>query len=523
MSLDNVDSQISTEAMRRASSAFWAATSDLLVDGSIFSFHEHEYQIEPMNSLAPVECARKGAQIGWTTITMLKSMHRLINRVYKLGVLYLFPTRDDVLDFSKGRFNPLVTDNLELSKHIMDTDAANIKRVGRAMLYFRGMKSRSQLKSVPVDLINFDELDEMDPKMVDLALERLSHSETKHVSYISTPTLPDYGIDVKWQRSTQNLWMIKCKGCGNWTCLEKEFEDRGWENQKAILQVRSGSNGGFKAIRSCTKCEREIYPRDGTWVESYPDRKDVMVGRWISQLNSLRVDPMVILEAFQDPKRSVKETYNSKIGMPYVEAYNRISIDDVYKLCSNMGIQSSDIGPCSMGVDQGKGLHVVIGRRDSGKKGRIVYLNELKDWSELDKLMKGFNVYRCVVDAMPEMRNARAFAERFPGRVFLNYYNEHQKGGYRWNEETLTVSSNRTESLDASHKDIMDEQVVLPKRCDVLDDFAKHMHSVAKKLEEDDETGSKRYVYLKLGADHYRHAFNYECMARHYALSSVFM
>ena len=36
----------------------------------------------------------------------------------------------------------------------------------------------------------------------------------------------------------------------------------------------------------------------------------------------------------------------------------------------------------------------------------------------------------------------------------------------------------------------------------------------AKKLEEDEETGSKRYVYVKLGPDHFRHAFNYEAMAR---------
>ena len=46
------------------------------------------------------------------------------------------------------------------------------------------------------------------------------------------------------------------------------------------------------------------------------------------------------------------------------------------------------------------------------------------------------------------------------------------------------------------------------------EEFALHLHNVAKKLEEDEETGSKRYVYVKLGADHFRHAFNYEVMAR---------
>ena len=74
---------------------------------------------------------------------------------------------------------------------------------------------------------------------------------------------------------------------------------------------------------------------------------------------------------------------------------------------------------------------------------------------KLETLMKDFNVYRCVIDGMPETDKARAFAKKFPGRVYLNFYNEHQKGSYKWNEEDLTVSSNRTESLDASQKQIL--------------------------------------------------------------------
>jgi hypothetical protein len=38
------------------------------------------------------------------------------------------------------------------------------------------------------------------------------------------------------------------------------------------------------------------------------------------------------------------------------------------------------------------------------------------------------------------------------------------------------------------------------------------MHNVAKRLEVDEETGSQRYAYLRLGDDHFRHAFNYFTM-----------
>jgi hypothetical protein len=60
----------------------------------------------------------------------------------------------------------------------------------------------------------------------------------------------------------------------------------------------------------------------------------------------------------------------------------------------------------------------------------------------------------------------------------------------------------------------MDREIILPRESYIVREFAQHLHNVAKKLEEDEETGSKVYRYIKLGPDHFRHSFNYECMAR---------
>ena len=48
------------------------------------------------------------------------------------------------------------------------------------------MRSRTGLKSVPADFIIFDELDEAPPNAVDMALERLSHSEFKEILKLSS-------------------------------------------------------------------------------------------------------------------------------------------------------------------------------------------------------------------------------------------------------------------------------------------------------------------------------------------------
>lgn len=482
-----------------AGKPFHEWVKDIILDGKPFTYDRHEYLIEPYKDDHPHQVEMKATQMGLTSKAMLRVAYGARYGGYR-GILYLFPSKSDVTDFSKGRIDPLIDENPDtIGKWLRDTDAANIKRIWNAFLYLRGMKSRVGLKSIPVDIIILDELDEAPQNAVDMALERMSHSEFKEILKLSNPTLPDYGIDKAFQETDQRYWLLKCEKCNEYTCLEDTFPN--------CLKTIKGV-----VIRACLKCYAELNPSIGQWVAKRPSITDKR-GYHYSQLFSHYVEPGDILHQFRTTN-NLTDFYNLKIGNAYVEVTNRLSIQEILNLCSNYGIASQDKGPCYMGVDQGKELHVVIGKKDYERGGQIVHIGIYKDWEELDRLMRNFNVSRCVSDALPETRNARAFAERFKGKVFLNYYNKHQKGSYAWNERELIVSCNRTESLDASHKEIMDGAVILPRKCEEVQTFAEHLHNVAKRLEEDEETGSKRYVYVKLGPDHFRHAFNYEAMAR---------
>jgi hypothetical protein len=449
----------------------------------------------------------KAAQMGLTTKAMLKAMYAARYRNFR-GILYLFPSRTDVTEFSKGRIDPLIEDNPDsLGKWVRNTDSANIKQIWNCFLYLRGMKSRVGLKSIPVDFLILDEMDEASPSSIDMAMERMSHSEFKEVLKLSNPTLPDFSIDKAFQETDQRYWLLKCPACGEYTCLEDTFP-------KCLLEL------GGRVIRACQACQGELNPSVGEWVAKHPAVTEKR-GYHYSQLFSHYVDPADILHQFRTTS-NLTEFYNLKLGLAYVEATNRLTVEEVLALCSDDENASSDQGPCSMGVDQGRFLHVVIGKREWNRAGKIVHIGEYEAWEELDRLMKVFNVSRCVADAMPETRNARAFAERFKGRVFLCYYSDSQKSGYQWREDDLTVSANRTESMDASHVEIQHGRITLPRYGEMVQAFADHCHNTAKKLEEDEQSGSKRYVYVKLGADHFRHAFNYEAMARHYGAGSLF-
>jgi len=486
------------------------------LDGKRFTYDRHEYLIEPYHDDHPYQVEEKAAQLGLTTRGMLRTLY-LCRYARFRGALYLFPSRTDALDFSKSRIAALIDENPDsIGTWLKDTDSAGLKKVWDSWLYIRGMQSQVGLKSIPVDLVVFDELDEAPPNAVDVALERMGHSEHRLIHQLSNPTLPDYGICKAFQETDQRYWLLKCERCGHYTCLEDVFcQAKPPETPRCLLEKPDGT-----VIRACEKCQAELNPSIGQWVAKRPNVTDRR-GYHYSQLFSHYIDPGDILRQYRTTN-NLTAFYNLKIGVGHVEAQNRLSVPEVLALCGSHGVASSDPGPCFMGVDQGKELHVVIGKRAPNRAGEIMHLGVYRDWNELDRLMTAFNVARCVVDALPETRNARTFAERFRGRVYLNYYNEHQKGNYAWNDKDLLVSCNRTESLDASHREIMDQTISLPKECGIVQEFAQHLHNVAKRLEEDQETGSRRYVYVKLGPDHFRHAFNYEAMARQFGGSSLF-
>jgi len=479
--------------------------------GRPFQIEGHEFERAMLEEEAPRQCFKKGAQIGITETQILKTMHGLLYSRYPQGVLYLFPTVNDVTDFSKGRFGPLLAENEAISEQVSSTDAVAVKRVRKAMLYLRGAratgkiegqkKTSSQLKSVPVDRIVFDEVDEMESEMVDLALERMSHSTVKEEIYLSTPSICNFGIDRLYNESDGRIWVIRCPKCQRDCCLELDFPEC----------VKFKSDG--KAYRACVKCGGELHPKDGRWIAQYPDRKD-MAGFWISQLNSIFVDPGKILKAFNDPPNGNKaEVYNSKLAMAFVNAQDQLVINDVYGCCRQDAMAMNHRGPCAMGVDVGAMLHVVVGFRPKEKQLQICYLARVSSFSDIHDIAQRFGVRSAVIDMEPELRKAREFAQAEPYPVFLCDYQDSITTEPVFDEERRLVKVNRTLACDASHDLIFSNLLVLPRRNEEVEIFAKQCCNLAKVLEENPETGSRQYRYRKLNEDHYRHALNYFCIA----------
>src|SRR5215204_2954135 len=89
------------------------------LEGKPFSFEGHEYLRGIYDDTSPHVVLSKASQVGGTTWAILRSLHACLSG---LNVMYFFPTRTDVLEFSKSRVTPLMGDNPFLQKELKDTD-----------------------------------------------------------------------------------------------------------------------------------------------------------------------------------------------------------------------------------------------------------------------------------------------------------------------------------------------------------------------------------------------------------------
>jgi len=505
--------------MAAASPFFWTKLNKIMLNATTpFEVDAwHLYQVDILNDTSRISCSKKGAQTGFTTNEVLKSVHGMIHGKYKYGVGYLFPTGDDAGEFTKYRFDPLIAANRCIQSHVANTDSATLKQIGRGFLHIRGARPSSnkvgdvketstKLKTFSADRIVFDECDEMKSNMIAMAKQRMAHSEVREEVYLSTPSIPDYGIDAMYSASDQRVWMIRCRKCNAETCMELEFPN-------SLRQRPDGS-----VYRACIKCGAEIYPFHGKWVALYPGRSKDLVGWWISQLVSKYVSPKEILETYLDPtahNMTMQEVYNSMLGMAYIEAENRLDINTVLGCCGTevMAMKSED--GTAIGVDVGKELHCVVGVPKTKKLLKILKVTRLSSFNDLHDLAKAYGCRCMVVDKYPETHRVRDFAKAEPYQVWLCGYQEgKKKGPTSWDEKVMEIYGNRTELLDASHTLVSDPgRLELPRIGDEIKFFASQITNVAKILEEDRASGDKVYKYKKVGntGDHYRHALTY-CM-----------
>ncbi len=505
--------------LQQSDPCYWALCNEIkLMGNTTFTLDGCRYMQQIMRDPSRFMAVMKGAQARITTAFMLRCIHSLKYGLYPKGVIYYFPSRDAVEDFSKTRFTPLINDNPCIKKHLKSTDSVFVKRVGKSFLTLKGgtatkvLKGRKKdsmsVRSTPADEVIRDERDLFDDDMVEMTKDRLLDSVFKREVDLGTPTMPDFGIAKVYALSDQKNSMSKCEACDGYTCLVDEFPN-------CVKYKRETTHVNYEPYFACIKCGKEIPVLDQEFVAKYPDRE--ISGYHIPHLITPHCELKLVMSRWEEAQvdgSKLGTFYNSILGLPYIAAEDRLTESDVLACCGgDMMRTEASISETAMGVDVGKGYHtVVIGEKIDAKRAKIVYMCRVKGFSAVHDIAKKYNVKSAVVDIRPYEESFSKFQNDEPYRVFGAEYKDKQREFLKTDEKAGVYSLLRNQIFDKTHFWIKNGMVEIPRKCAEVEEFAKQMCNCAKILEET-EQGDRVYRYIKLGPDHYRSAMNYLYMA----------
>jgi hypothetical protein len=516
------------DLMAQVSAAYWAKLYSLrLASGLPFTFDGREYQIEPMQTVAKETVHKKATGGGFSEIEIIKSIHGMRYGRYPQGVGYFFPTDTDMQDYVKTRFNPLINNNYNsIGRYIKTgrkgTDSAGVKRIGNANLYLRGttlapqgdgdVRQSTKTSGIQIDRAVLDEVDQMESEVIAKIRGRMANACVDGIKgfselvFIGNPSDDDRGVDLLYQSSDQREWFRNCS-CGAKTCAEIEFLN----DPEKTVGINSDGTGYIR----CSKCGKPVGVRNGIWISQKPEITTRIGYHW-SHLSSEYQDPARILRDYRNPPEgNFGDVMRLDLGLSYSSQDERLRKENVYNCCCLDPMPDSHGGPCAMGVDNDDKKHVVIGVRTGNDRYRLVKMAKVESFQEVHDLARKYNVKSCVADLRPNADSAREFQKNEKYKVFLCEYTESPLQDFVFNDETGIVKAYRTGIYDSTHRIILNNYIILPRRTPLIDEFALQCCNCVKSKEKNKKTQQVVFRYKKTGDqnDHYRNALNYFVMA----------
>jgi hypothetical protein len=272
--------------------------------------------------------------------------------------------------------------------------------------------------------------------------------------------------------------------------------------------------------------------RRGEWVALNPDAETR--GYHIPKLIVPGVSLSGLVANSKKTRPDQVEAFHTRdLGEPYAPAEGRLSIEAI-RACvrPELRLQESLIsyGLTTMGVDMAsaRALNVVIEEEvDRGNTvGRKVFVGTIEDddersaFQKLCWLMEVYNINMAGIDNEPDGRFSKAFAARFPGRVYRMDFFTPNPGGrtepHVWNvdDEEQFCSLWRTKTYDATFERFRLQRVLLPPLEQLPADYPQHLGNLyRRRVEMPGATGRARVDYVRTGPEDYAQCEAYNLAA----------
>lgn len=518
------------ESLIRRDPLAWAITHVDLLEDKKWEVSTRRWIVDIYAAVNPWEVERnpvgtarrlsiiKSTQAGISTMAISKALHFATNWNVRIG--YTLPRQMDLLDFVATRLDPLIESSKYLRGLRGTPDSTHSKRLGNSYLFFMEMSVESRM--MPIDSLYVDEVDLSNEDNISTAQNRMDASRWKLSTFLSTPTVANFGIDAIYKSSDMREWMVKCTKCNHEQPLD-------WEVNLRVMGNRSDPT---RVYYGCEKCDEELtlaQIQSGRWVAQEPKRSYDHIGFHISQMMTTSAPDLY--KVFLDPQTKMLEFYRKRLGKPYEVGGGSIERDDFLVTCfdDRYDFESEWDGQSTyfMGVDQGNELQVLVCKKEKDKdRPKVVHVELVpmsKGFDRIAQLMDVYKIRRAVVDGNPNRHAALSLQKKFPGRVLIADYVEqkqtwsaHKADGSQY---LARVTINRTSGFDDLIESIKKGQWQLPGSPPNLHPDVELVIDHTTALKRDTETRKTAAgevdvaVWRKIRADHLAHAWLYMKLA----------
>jgi len=487
------------------------------------TFEKFPWQKEILDCEEPMVTVQKCAQSGFSVAGLIKSLYKVDSE--KVDVLYVLPTSHLASDFAKARLDQMVAISPRLRGLFIGTNNVGLKTTEHhSHIFIRGSVAESGLVSVPVGTVIVDEYDRCNPKAMPLVLERMSAHAKKHFFGLSTPTLPNYGINKQYMLGTQEHFMFECPSCSKTIELK-------WPESIVICGESSTDPDCHRSYLICHECKATLphetkveWLAPAIWVPTATAHGHRSFH--LNQLYASEMTPGELVIAYhkgQTEDAAQVEFVNQKLGEPHLMEGARltdISIDECLSDHRTDDPRPQDSSrQIVMGIDVGTFLDVVVAEYiyDSDP-GYEPHLNSIckvlwagrfsgSDFDILDRMMSEWQVQYACIDFQPETNLAKAFCRRFHGYASVVQYRRgtsaHEVKEAKDENRVSILTVDRTAFLDMSLGRIHKQRTLLPSNISPV--FREHVKNLVKTYVLD-EFGRPRSDYVSLEADHQAHA-----------------
>ena len=417
---------------------------------------------DPKQAYLTTHVVMKCTQVGFSVLECLAMIYLSIKFApAKVGMF--MPSQMLASGKSTHRFMPIIKTIPEVYRMMVDKNASGtkggegnvlIRNLGSSRFHFLWTTGKTATESFPMDVLSFDEVQEMTIADMEKTRERLSASRIRYTLMGSTANWPDSDIHWWYKKGTQHQFHTRCPHCETGQVLDEHFPQCiGFDPEAPQRVQRDGIPTTYGEYRyRCHVCSGWIDdPQAGEWLAKVPEAAIVSVH--FPQFLSPTISPREIIEAYREAD-DMKNFYNRKLGKPYTDPSQTPVNLAMLNECARVGMAYGLLWRKSdretfMGLDQGGNYVVaIIKKRLPDGRQAVVHLEYIFNndpFARTSELMDAFNVQCCVVEALPNYNDAQRFAQRHEGRVFLAGYGNMDGQMMIWGDTArLNASERRT-------------------------------------------------------------------------------